>query len=139
MKERERHLLEAVENLLRIRHECSCSIISECGLPDMTTRQVSYLRLIDEQGEISFSRLAEVTGTSKPTVTEMINRCARMACVRRERSPDDRRIRYIRLTEKGRTIARADHDALRRTIERMMTSLDDQEMDHLIELLGKVR
>jgi DNA-binding MarR family transcriptional regulator len=139
MTERERHLLDAVENLIRIQRECSCAIVSECGLPDLTVRQVTYLKMIDEQGEVSFSRLAEITGTSKPTVTEMINRCARMACVYRERSADDGRIQYIRLTEKGRTVARAERAAVRRTIERMMNSLDDQEMDRLVELLGKVR
>ena len=139
MKAREEHLFEAVENLLNIRNECSCTIVSECGLSDMTVRQVAYLKVIDDEGEITFSRLAEVTRTSKPTVTEMINRCARMACVYRERCPDDGRIQYIRLTEKGRTIAQAERTALRRTIERMMNSLDDRETDLLIELLSKVR
>lgn len=132
-------LLAAMENLLRIRNECSSAVHSECGLSELTVKQVSYLRLIDEQGEITFSRLAEVTGTTKPTVTEMINRCTSMACVYRERSPDDGRTQFIRLTEKGRTIARAERIALVRMIERMVASLDDQETDRLVELLAKVR
>jgi DNA-binding MarR family transcriptional regulator len=139
MKDREEHLARAVGHLIGIRNECSCTIVSECGLSDITVRQVAYLKVIDDEGEITFSRLAEVTRTSKPTVTEMINRCARMACVYRERCPDDGRIQYIRLTEKGRTIAQAERTALRQTIERMMNSLDEQEMDRLIEILGKVR
>jgi DNA-binding MarR family transcriptional regulator len=139
MMENEEQLCEVFENLIRIKNECSCSIFSECGLSDITVRQVAYLKVIDEEEEITFSRLAEVTRTSKPTVTEMVNRCARMACVYRERCPEDGRIQYIRLTEKGRTIAQAERTALRQTIERMMTSLDEQEMDRLIEILGKVR
>ena len=139
MKAREEHLFEAVENLLSIKNECSCTIVSECGLPDMTVKQVSYLKVIAEQGEITFSRLAELTRTSKPTVTEMINRCVRMECAYRERCPDDGRIQYIRLTEKGRAIAQAEQAALRRTIARMMNSLDDQEMDLLIGILEKIR
>ena len=59
MVAREEDLFEVVENLLRIRNECSCSIFSECGLSDMTVRQIAYLKTIDEEGEVTFSRLAE--------------------------------------------------------------------------------
>jgi DNA-binding MarR family transcriptional regulator len=137
--EREEHLLEVFEHLLRLKNECSCSIFSECGLSDMTVKQVAYLKVIDEEGEVTFSRLAERARTSKPTVTEMINKCARMECVYRERCPDDGRIQYIRLTEKGKRIAQAEQAALRRVIVRMMESLDEDEMDLLVGILGKVR
>jgi DNA-binding MarR family transcriptional regulator len=132
-------LLEEFEKLLRIRNECSCSVFSECGLSDMTVKQIAYLRPIDEEGEVTFTRLAELTGTSKPTVTEMINKCIRMECVYRERCPDDGRIQYIRLTEKGRRIARAEDAALARMIGRMMASLEGHERDLLIGILRKVR
>jgi DNA-binding MarR family transcriptional regulator len=139
MREMEEHLMAAFENLLRMKNECSCSIFSECGLSDITVKQIAYLKVINEQGEVTFSRLAEITRTSKPTVTEMINKCVRMECVYREQCPDDGRIQYIRLTEKGRMIAQAEHAALRRVIERMMNSLDEHERGLLIEILGKVR
>jgi DNA-binding MarR family transcriptional regulator len=139
MKDMEEQLFSAFENILRMKHECSCSIFSECGLSDMTVKQIAYLRVINEQGEVTFSRLAEITKTSKPTVTEMINKCARLECVYREQCPDDGRIQYIRLTDKGRMIAEAEQAALRRMIERMMNSLDEHEQALLLEILGKVR
>ncbi len=139
MREREEELFEALENLLRLRNECSCTIVSECGLSDMTVKQVAYLKMIDEQGEVTFSRLAEVTRTSKPTVTEMVNKFVRMECVYREPSPDDGRIIYIRLTEKGKTIAQAERIALHRTMEQMMESLEEPDQELLITLLEKVR
>ena len=80
MKDREEHLARAVGHLIGIRNECSCTIVSECGLPDVTVKQAAYLRMIDEHGDITFSRLAEITRTLKPTVTEMINRCVGMEC-----------------------------------------------------------
>jgi len=101
--------------------------------------QVRYLRAIDENGEVTFSRLAEITRTSKPTITEMINRFVRMDCVYREPSCEDRRIQYIRLTEKGQMIARADQQALLRLIERMTETLDEDEIEALIGILKKVR
>jgi DNA-binding MarR family transcriptional regulator len=137
--EHEEHLREVIENLLRMRNECSCSIFSECGLSDMTVKQIAYLKTIDDQGKVTFSRLAEITRNSKPTITEMINKFVRMECVYREPCPDDGRVLYIRLTEKGQKIAKAEQAALNRVIERMMESLDDDEMDLLIGILQKVR
>ena len=139
MREKEEHLFEALESLFRIRNQCSCTIFSECGLSDMTVKQIAYLKVIDEQGEVTFSRLAEITRNSKPTITEMINKFVRMECVYREQCPDDGRIVYIRLTDKGKKIAQAERYALHRVIEQMLNSLDEYEMDLLIGILQKVR
>jgi DNA-binding MarR family transcriptional regulator len=139
MMDREEHLLEVFENLIRIKNECSCTIFSECGLSDMTVKQIAYLKAIDEQGEVTFSRLAEITRNSKPTITEMINKFVRMECVYRQRCPDDGRILYIHLTDKGKKLAQAEQYALRQVIERMVHSLDEHELDLLAEILRKVR
>jgi DNA-binding MarR family transcriptional regulator len=139
MMDREVQLFDEFEKLARIRNECSCQIFSECGFPDMTVRQIAYLKVIDEQGQVTFSRLAEITQNSKPTITEMINRFVRMECVYREPCPDDGRILYIHLTEKGRKIAQAEQAALRRVIEKMAESLNEDELDLLIGILQKIR
>jgi DNA-binding MarR family transcriptional regulator len=139
MMERDEQLQEVLDHLLVMKNECSCSIFSECGLSDMTVKQIAYLKVIDEHGDVTFSRLAEITKNSKPTITEMVNRFVRMECVYREPCRDDGRILYIRLTDKGRKIAQAEHAALRRVIERMIDSLDEDELDLLIGILEKVR
>jgi DNA-binding MarR family transcriptional regulator len=105
----------------------------------MTVRQIAYLKTIDEQGEVTFSRLAEITRNSKPTISEMINKFVRMECVYREQSQKDGRIVYIRLTDKGKKIAQSERYALRRVIEQMLNTLDEHEMDLLIGILQKVR
>ncbi|HPX74067.1 MAG TPA: helix-turn-helix domain-containing protein, partial [Methanoregulaceae archaeon] len=79
----EERLLAAVEQLIRIRNETSSAILSECGIPDITVKQLGYLKTIDEQGEVTFTRLAEITSNSKPTITELINRFESMECVYR--------------------------------------------------------
>jgi DNA-binding MarR family transcriptional regulator len=139
MRDREEHLFEVLDHLLRVRNECSCKIFSECGLSDMTVKQIAYLKIIDEQGDVTFSRLAEITRNSKPTITEMVNKFVRMECVYRERCPDDGRVLYIRLTEKGQRIAKAEFNAMHLLIEQMMETLDEREQDLLVRLLEKVR
>ena len=139
MMERDEHLRDVLDHLLMMRNECSCSIFSECGLSDMTVKQIAYLKVIDEQGDVTFSRLAEITKNSKPTITEMVNKFVRMECAYREPCRNDGRILYIRLTDRGKKIAEAEQDALRRVIERMIDSLDEHELDLLIGILEKVR
>ena len=87
---------------------------------------------------MTFSRLAEITKNSKPTITETINRFVRMECVYRESCPEDKRILYIRLTEKGKKIAQAEQVALRQVIEQMIAALDENELDLLPGILEKI-
>ena len=139
MEPDEEHLLAVLENLLAIKNECNCAILSECEGQDITVKQIRYLKTIDEQGDVTFSRLATITSNSKPTITEMIDKFVGMNCVYRERSRDDKRVLYVRLTEKGRMIAKADRTAVSRLIERVMDSLDEDEVRILVEILKKVR
>jgi len=138
MSARVEHLVEVFDRLMAIKNECSSEIFSECGLTDLTVTQITYLQAIDEHHDVTFSRLAEITRNSKPTVTEMVNRFVRMECAYRQKCPDDGRVTYIRLTEKGRMIANAEQNALHRMIERIVRALDENEVDLLLEILKKV-
>jgi DNA-binding MarR family transcriptional regulator len=138
MKDVGEELFQALNDLMRVKNECSCSILSECGVSSLTVRQIAYLKTIDGQEVVTFSRLAEITNNSKPTITEMVNRFEQMECVSRERSPDDGRVLFIRLTEKGRRIAHAEQAALRQIVQRILDSLDENEQELLIRLLEKV-
>ena len=138
MAARVEHLVEVFDRLIAIKNECSDEILAECGLSRLTVKQVAYLKAIDEHGDVTFSGLAGITRTSKPTVTEMVDRFVRMECAYRQRCPDDGRVVYIRLTEKGRMIANAEQNALYRMIERMVKVLDENEVDLLLEILKKV-
>lgn len=139
MMAKREHLFIVFKNLVKIKRECSCKIFSECGLSDITVKQIEYLKTIDEHGEVTFSKLAKITSNSKPTITEMVNKFVKMECVYREKSSDDGRIFYIRLTEKGQDIARAEEKALLQTIEKMANSLDEKEIETLIRILEKIK
>ncbi len=134
MREDEERLFRLFEYLLQLKSECSSRIFSECGVPDITVRQIAYLKTIDKWGDITFSQLADITQNSKPTITEMIKKFERMECVYREPCPEDGRVLYIRLTRKGKRIARAEHDALRHAMAELMNSLDESEQSTIILL-----
>lgn len=131
-------LFEVFDRLFAIKEECSSEIFCECGLEDITSRQIDYLKVIGEHRDMTFSRLAEITRNSKPTITEMVDRFVQMECAYRQRCSDDGRVTYIRLTERGQAIANAERDALYRMIGRVVRTLDEEEVDLLVEILRKV-
>lgn len=136
----ENRLREELERLVRARNEYASAILSECGVPEITGRQIRYLKVIDDQGEgLTFGQLAAITRNSRPTITEMVNRFVSMECVYREQSPHDGRVLYIRLTEKGRKVARAEESAVFALVARLRDSLDENDLDILIRILRKVR
>ena len=131
-------LLEAYEHLHQVRGECSCEITDECGVKDFTIKQIEYLKIIDHNDDVTFSRFAELTKTSKPTVSELINRFIKLDCVYKEKSPDDGRVFHIYLTQKGQDIARVEQSTMLKVVDRIMASLSDEEVDMLITLFRKV-
>jgi DNA-binding MarR family transcriptional regulator len=138
VKSRREILLEAYEHLTRVKGECSCEITRECGVVDLTIKQIKYLKIMDSYGNITFIRLAEVTKTSKPTISELINKLIRLDCVYKEKSPDDRRISYIYLTQRGKDIARVEKTTMLKVVDRILVSLTNREVDILIKLFNKV-
>lgn len=132
-------LLKALKHLMHVKGECSCEIHKECGSSDLTLKQIEYLKLMDAHADITFSRLAELTRTSKPTVSELINRLIHLRCVYKERSPDDRRVSFIYLTHKGKGIARAEQTTILRVVDRILVSLSESEVNLLILLFNKVK
>jgi DNA-binding MarR family transcriptional regulator len=138
MISKKEYLFTIFDNLMKIKGKCSCEILSECGLSDITVKQIGYLRAIDGHEEVTFSKLAKITKNSKPTITEMIQKFVNFECVYREKCPNDGRVVYIHLTEKGKMIARSEENSLMKIIEKMVTLLDEREIDRLIEILEKI-
>lgn len=131
-------LYQAYMKLLEIGSQCSNTISCECQMNELTRKQVYYLRIIDENNEMTFSKLADFTSNSKPTITEMINKFISWDCVYKEKSEMDKRVCYIRLTPKGKRIARAQELTQFKLIERIEDSLSEDEINMLIIILNKL-
>ncbi|MDD4507593.1 MAG: MarR family winged helix-turn-helix transcriptional regulator [Eubacteriaceae bacterium] len=131
-------LFEAYLNFLNLG--CQCDELTKKACPDikLTHKQVSVLRIIDQHGDVTFSDLARYEAISKPTVTEMISRLMERDCVYKERSQNDRRVSFIRLTEKGKKIAQAEEMTQLRLVERIEGCLTESEIHQLITLLNKL-
>ena len=68
---------------------------------DLTGPQLTVVKLLEQIGDISLSELSERIRAQNSTVTGIIDRMEREGLVTRERSKEDRRVVFIRLTPKG--------------------------------------
>ncbi len=139
MSSKKEQLLEAFNYLMTIRDDCASKVCEKADIAEMTVKQINYLKVIDKHDSMTFSQLAEITKITKPSVSDLINKLQGFNCVYKEKCTADGRVSYIRLTEKGMKIARKEATSVKNLIERVMKSLNNEEVDTLVELFNKVK
>lgn len=71
---------------------------------DLTMLQMRALHLIDAVADLTSGQLAERLAMSAPAVSGLVDRLVRRGEVRRREHPDDRRLRVLSLTDRGREV-----------------------------------
>jgi DNA-binding MarR family transcriptional regulator len=138
MSDKREELLKAYQNLMTINGECRSEVFGKYSIAEMTVKQINYLKIIDNYDNMTFSKLAEITKITKPSVTDLINKLQGLGCIYKEKCAEDGRVSYIRLTEKGINIARHESTAVNNLIDRMMKSLNNEEVKELIKIFNAV-
>lgn len=104
----------------------------------LTGPQLTVVKLLEALGDLSLSELSERIRAQNSTVTGIIDRMEREELVARERSTEDRRVVKIRLTEKGRELARDIPVEPMEVFRNALLSLSKEEMRDLLKILLKV-
>jgi MarR family transcriptional regulator, organic hydroperoxide resistance regulator len=105
---------------------------------DLTGPQLTVVKLLEQIGDLSLSELSERIRAQNSTVTGIIDRMEREGLVTRERSKEDRRVVYIRLTAKGRKLAEEIPVEPMEIFRGALESLTAQETKDLMRILGKL-
>lgn len=105
---------------------------------DLTGPQLTVVKLLESVGDMSLSELSEKIRAQNSTVTGIIDRMVREDLVVRERSKEDRRVVFIRLTPKGQGLARALPVEPMETFTSALQTLSAQEMRELLRIMTKL-
>ncbi len=105
---------------------------------DLTGPQLTVVKMLEQIGDLSLSELSEKIRAQNSTVTGIIDRMEREGLVTRERSKEDRRVVYIKLTAKGRELAREIPVEPMEIFRSALESLSAQEMRDLMRIMTKV-
>lgn len=131
-------VLNAVAKLSGLTKECNLELSERLGMAQLQLNQLHYLQIINRTVDLTFSRFAEILKVTKPSVTEIVTKLIQIDCVRKVRSPDDGRIFYIELTEKGRKISQVSALAEAKLVDIILTQLNEEEIDLFVFLVRKL-
>ncbi|HEY5024063.1 MAG TPA: MarR family transcriptional regulator [Acidimicrobiales bacterium] len=93
---------EVVDGLLDVTRRTHEVLAAVAARHDLTVQQVGLLRVLDQP--VSMRAFAEELSCDPSNVTGLVDRVERLGLVDRIPDPDDRRIRMLTLTTKGRRL-----------------------------------
>jgi len=105
----------------------------------LTGPQLTVLKLLETFQDLSLSSLSERIRAQNSTVTGIIDRMEREGLVCRERSKSDRRVVYIKLTDKGSKLAREVRVEPLEIFRSALTSLTQADLRDLLRILMKLQ
>ncbi len=101
-----------------------------------TLMQIKIACEINPKG-IIFRDLANVLNLAPPTITPLINNLVKQAYVERMRSEADRRVVYIRLTDKGMRFLDKSELHFNAGVLALVKHLGEEDTKELIRIVGK--
>ena len=110
------------------------AIITE-EFKDITNNDMHIIEAIGLGVDSTMSAVAKKLGITAGSLTTSMNSLVNKKYVVRERSEIDRRVVYIRLTEKGVRAYRHHEEFHRQMTDAVIASLDESEIDVLVKAL----
>lgn len=107
-------------------------------LPELTKPQYAVMRSIAESPGIEQVALTSVAVSTKATLAEMLSRMEIKGLVRREQDPDDKRRRFVFLTEEGEALLAASQPVGSRVDNEFLQRLTPEEREQFTHLVRKM-
>jgi DNA-binding MarR family transcriptional regulator len=126
-------------HLIRRAQQIAVAIfIEECAAFDLTPVQYAAMVAIQENEGIDATRLSAQIAFDRSTLGNVLERLEARGFVERYSSPDDKRVKLLRLTPQGRTVTRRAEAAVRRTQDRILAPLEPADRRVLLGLLAQI-
>lgn len=107
-------------------------------LPELTKPQYAVMRSIAESPGIEQVALTSVAVSTKATLAEMLSRMELKGLVRREHDPDDKRRRFVFLTEEGEALLAASQPVGNCVDNEFLQRLTPEEREQFTHLVRKM-
>lgn len=95
------------------------------------------IALYQNKGPMTMKEIAEKIRRTQPTVTVLVDKLVEHGYVTREKSAEDARTSYVRLTKNGEGFKKLFFDISENMNKRMHSGLSETEEDQLVSLLEK--
>lgn len=109
------------------------------AIDDLVPTHGNVLTALYENGnQLTMKDLARKIGKDKSTVTPLVNKLVKLGYILKEKSKDDARVTYIKLTEKGLTSRPAYEEVCSAVNSTAYDGFSDEEKAELLRLLKKL-
>ena len=113
--------------------------LREKGLDDLVPSYGNILTaLYDNDGKLSMKEIGQLTGKDKSTVTPLVNKLSKLGYVKKEKCKEDRRITYVKITEKGKEIEDKFNDISKEVYLTAYKDFSVEEREVLLKLLKRL-
>lgn len=121
-----------------VRKRITLTTLSEVDM-NITPLHVEIIRVLEEEGTLHASEIGERLQIARAQMTKLIDRLVSLNIVERKMDLSDRRTYNISLTTESKTILRRHHRKVVRAVQEIVSSLSDDELDHLSLSLRRLR
>ncbi|MBR4000075.1 MAG: winged helix-turn-helix transcriptional regulator [Clostridia bacterium] len=124
--------------LLTLEEQC----LRKCCASDLSIRELHVLEAVSEQtktGKNTMAEIAKYLKLSPASLTTAVNVLVKKGYIVRDYSPLDRRVIFVRLTEKGSEANSRYLDFVRDMIGSACENLDEAGAEKTIEVMTKLR
>ena len=124
-------LVNLFNEILKLEEE---AIITD-EFKDITNNDMHIIEAVGLSGENTMSVVAKKLGITAGSLTTSVNSLVNKKFVKRQRSEEDRRVVFLKLTEKGKRAYEHHREYHRQMTEAVISRLDENEVPVLIKTL----
>ncbi len=129
-----RQLIEQVIELQRqVNRLFRDSNIDAWMVMNLTRAQLKSLFFIGREKDTNFTKLADALGLSLSNLTGIVDRLVEQELVTRNHSPEDRRIIFLRVTEKGEALIADLREHRIKQLSAMLDRMSSESLSFLAE------
>ncbi len=136
--DKEHVVLDTVEMISQLMGELESKAFDMEGFSDITMHQMLYLETIAVLEQPTFGDIAEHLEVTRPSVSIIVKKLINLGYINKEQSPDDGRVFYLHLTDKGIRFNELHTEVHKILAQRITENLNAEEIDSLAGLLTKI-
>jgi MarR family transcriptional regulator, lower aerobic nicotinate degradation pathway regulator len=122
----------------RLQQIAVALFVAECEALDLTPIQYASLTVIRDVPDLDVTRLSSLVALDKATLAKVIERLEAKGWIVRESSGQDKRIKLLRITPKGRKVLTAAEPRVRRCQRRIMAPLAEADRRSFMKMLERL-
>lgn len=140
MKEQLKEAVELFEEVMIYGTEHVMKSVDVDIWRNYSPEQIQVLKILETQGPLSNSKLAEIQGVHKSAISTRLKKLEQVGLVESSRDPLDQRAKVVLLTEAGTEVLKISSDAVYESIEKLFADhIDEKELQSFVETFRKLK